>query len=176
VVTSSGSLGRGGLKRSSKLPPNAHAVRVHWNPLSGSVPVAAPLFRAGLQGRPANYIRIGIIEVPGLDPKAASEIGVKHKETTSGRIPMQESRLLTQFEELADKMGIEIRYEPIKREGGFYPGGLCAIKGQYALIINTQASITDKLETIARALKRFDLSQVYVRPALREYMDTFSDS
>ena len=89
---------------------------------------------------------------------------------------MEENSLLAQFEELANNLNVEVRYEPIKREGSFYPGGLCIIKGKYVIIINTQANTRDRLETIAGALGRFDLSRMYVRPALREYMDGLSDS
>ena len=89
---------------------------------------------------------------------------------------MDESSLLGQFEELANTLNIEVRYEPLKREGRFYPGGLCLIKGDYVIIINTLANAKDKVETMAKALKRFDLSQMYIRPALRDYMDGLSDS
>ncbi len=84
---------------------------------------------------------------------------------------MDEDTLLGQLEELAHALGIEVRYEPLKREGGFFPGGLCRIKGEYALILNAAATTEDKIETMAKALKRFDLSRVYVRPGLREFLD-----
>ena len=89
---------------------------------------------------------------------------------------MDESSLLGQFEELANNLNIEVRYESLKREGSFYPGGLCTIKGENVIIINTLANPKDKVETMAKALKRFDLSQMYIRPALRDYMDGLSDS
>ena len=84
---------------------------------------------------------------------------------------MDEDTLLGQLEELAHALGIEVRDEPLKREGGFFPGGLCRIKGEYALILNSAATTEDKIETMAKALKRFDLSRVYVRPGLREFLD-----
>jgi hypothetical protein len=45
------------------------------------------------------------------------------------------------------------------------------LKGEYVLIINSKATVKDKMRTIAEALKRFDLDQVYIRPALRELLD-----
>ncbi|UCF56135.1 MAG: hypothetical protein JSW15_08520 [Deltaproteobacteria bacterium] len=88
---------------------------------------------------------------------------------------MDENTLLSQLEELAHSLGIEIRYEPIKKEGSFYPGGLCQIKGEYVLILNSAATVRDKIQTLARAVNRFDLSQVYLRPGLREFLDKFPE-
>jgi hypothetical protein len=88
---------------------------------------------------------------------------------------LDENTLLSQLEELAHSLGIEIRYEPIKKEGSFYPGGLCQIKGEYVLILNSAATVRDKIQTLARAVNRFDLSQVYLRPGLREFLDKFPE-
>jgi hypothetical protein len=79
------------------------------------------------------------------------------------------------LEDLAHSLGIEIRYEPIKKEGSFYPGGLCLFKGKYLLVLNPKATVGDKIETLARAVKRFDLSHVYLRPGLREFLEDKGD-
>ena len=84
---------------------------------------------------------------------------------------MDEDTLLGQLEELAHSLGIEIRYEPLKRESSFFPGGLCRIKGEYVLILNAAATTEDKIQIMAKALNRFDLSRVYLRPGLREFLD-----
>ena len=86
---------------------------------------------------------------------------------------MDEDTLLGQLEELAHSLGIEIRDEPLRREGSFFPGGLCRIKGEYVLILNAAAATEDKIQTLAKAVNRFDLSRVYLRPGLREFLDNF---
>ena len=88
---------------------------------------------------------------------------------------MDENILLGQIEELARSLGIKVRYEPIKKDGSFYPGGLCQLKGEYVLILNSAATVIDKIQTLAKAVNRFDLSQVYVRPGLREFLDYFPE-
>ena len=88
---------------------------------------------------------------------------------------MDEDTLLGQLEELAHSLGIEIRDEPQKREGGFFPGGLCRIKGEYVLILNSAAATEDKIQTLAKAVNRFDLSRVYLRPGLREFLDNIKE-
>ena len=89
---------------------------------------------------------------------------------------MDENTLLSQLEELAESLHIEVRYESFKGEGAFSTGGLCKLKGEYLLIINSKASARDKVEAIAGALKGFDLSQVYLRPGLREFLDAFNET
>jgi hypothetical protein len=67
---------------------------------------------------------------------------------------LDDETLLGQLEELAQS-----------------PGGLCRIKGEYVLILNSTATIEDKIHTLAKAVNRFDLSRVYLRPGLREFLD-----
>lgn len=83
---------------------------------------------------------------------------------------LDEKAILDQLEELAQTLGIQVRYEPIEIEGSFYAGDLCRLKGENILIINPEATIKDKIQIFARAVKRFDLNQVYIRPALREFL------
>jgi hypothetical protein len=86
---------------------------------------------------------------------------------------MDEKTLLGQLEDLARSLSIEVRYEPFKKEGLFSSGGLCKLKGHYLLIANTKWSNRDKIEALANAVNRFDLSQVYLRPGLRAFLDGF---
>ena len=94
----------------------------------------------------------------------------------SGRnFGLHENTMLGQLEELAQSLAIQIRYEPIKKEGTFSPGGLCRLKGENLLIVNSKATTKDKIQALAKAVNRFDLSQVYVRPGVREFLDTVSE-
>jgi len=83
---------------------------------------------------------------------------------------LDEHSLLGQLEDLARGLGIEVRYEMLKREGAFTQGGLCRLKGQYLLLVNSKAHIRDKIEALALAVNRFDLSQVFMKPGLREFL------
>jgi hypothetical protein len=47
---------------------------------------------------------------------------------------MDEQEILNQLEELAESLGIIIRYEQLLKEGSFFPGGLCKVKGENILI------------------------------------------
>jgi hypothetical protein len=82
--------------------------------------------------------------------------------------------MLGQLEEVARSVGIDIRYDTIKKVETFSTGGLCQLRGDYVLIINAQAPLEDKIEMVADAVVRFDLSQVYVKPNVREYLERFN--
>jgi hypothetical protein len=86
---------------------------------------------------------------------------------------MDEQTILDQLEELAERFGIQIRYEPIKQDEDFVKvvGGLCLLRGTYVLIIDSKAAMRDKITTFAEALRHFDLDQIYIKPALRELLD-----
>ena len=84
---------------------------------------------------------------------------------------MDESTLLGELEEVARSLGVDVRYESMKREGSFTSGGLCRLRGTYLLIVNSKASVRDKIEALAVALKRFDLSRLYIKPGLRDYLE-----
>jgi hypothetical protein len=86
---------------------------------------------------------------------------------------MDDHTSLMRLEELADKLGIPIRYDKIKPEEDeiIISGGLCRMKGNLVIIINSRATTKSKIQVMLGALKHFDLSGVYVRPALRELLE-----
>jgi len=85
---------------------------------------------------------------------------------------MDENTILDQLEELIEKFGVRIRCETIKQDEDSVHviGGLCLLKGEYVLIINSKATIRDKIWTLGIALKQFDHDQIYIRPVLRELL------
>jgi hypothetical protein len=86
---------------------------------------------------------------------------------------MDENSLIDLFEELAEGLGVKIRYEGIRQDEDavYVAGGLCLLNGEYVLIVNSNGSARDRIRTLATALKHFDLDKVYIRPVLRELLD-----
>jgi len=85
---------------------------------------------------------------------------------------MDDHSTLSLLEELADKLDIPIRYEIIKDELTG-PGGLCRIQGKFILIINSNVTVKEKIQIMTEALRRFDLGNIYVRPALRKLLEEY---
>lgn len=86
---------------------------------------------------------------------------------------MDQGSILGQLEDLARSLGIEVRYEMLKREGAVTQGGLCRVKGQWLFLVNSKASTRDKIEALALAVNRFDLSQIFMKPGLRDFLTRF---
>ena len=84
---------------------------------------------------------------------------------------MDDSAILGHLEALADTLGIQIRYECMEGETAFPSGGLCRIRDKQFIIVNTRATTREKVQTLARAIRRFDLSRIYLRPALRDFLE-----
>ena len=79
--------------------------------------------------------------------------------------------ILLRFEELADQLGILVRDENINIDDVSSNGGLCLVEGKYILILNSKSTIQEKIQVAIKALQQFDLSDVYVKPAIRELLE-----
>ena len=86
---------------------------------------------------------------------------------------MDENTVTGLLEELIERCGVRIRYEAIQQDEDSrrVAGGLCLLKREYVVIVNAKATATERIVTLAKALKHFDLDQIYIRPALRELLD-----
>jgi hypothetical protein len=83
---------------------------------------------------------------------------------------MTREELLIQLEELAARLNIQVQYESVKSEDPSTFGGYCRINDQHMIILHSKALISRKIEIITEALKRFDIDDVYLLPALREHL------
>ncbi len=84
---------------------------------------------------------------------------------------MDETVVLGHLEALAHTLGIQVRYEHIESETAFPSGGFCRIRDKQVIIVNTKATVGEKVQTLIRALRRFDLSNIYLKPALRDLLE-----
>jgi len=84
---------------------------------------------------------------------------------------LDERAVLDHLEALAYSLGIQVRYERLDGETAFPAGGLCRVKDKHFIIVNAGAPINEKVRTLTRALKRFDLSGVYLKPAIRDLLE-----
>jgi hypothetical protein len=83
--------------------------------------------------------------------------------------------ILNQLEELAENLGVKIRYEILKRDAGLQRGGLCRLKGEYLVFIDSKATTKERIDGLARTLGRFELDKVYIKPGLREFLGRYED-
>ncbi len=84
---------------------------------------------------------------------------------------MNNDVLLQSLEEVAERLDIVVREESILLEESFSPGGLCRIEGKYVLILNSRATVEEKIQVAVKALRQFNLDDIYMKPALRELLE-----
>ena len=86
---------------------------------------------------------------------------------------MDESTIMEQLQELIERFGVQIRHEAIKQDEDSVKvvGGLCVLRGECVLIINSKATIRDKIYSLGMVLKQFNHDQIYMPPVLRELLD-----
>lgn len=90
---------------------------------------------------------------------------------------MNDEILLSQFVELADKLEILVRDENINiDESSTSPGGLCRVEGKYVVILNSKATVKEKIQVMITALRQFDLRDMYVKPVIRELLEGYKES
>ncbi len=84
---------------------------------------------------------------------------------------MNEEVLLSHLEELSDKLEILVRDENINIEESSSTGGLCCVEGKYILILNSKSTAKEKIQVMINALNQFDLSDIYIKPVIRELLE-----
>lgn len=88
---------------------------------------------------------------------------------------MNEEVLLYQLEELAEKLEISVRDENINVEESSSTGGLCRVEGKYVLLLHSKVTVKEKIQVMVKALQQFDLSDIYVKPAIRELLEGYDE-
>jgi hypothetical protein len=85
---------------------------------------------------------------------------------------MTPPRLLSELEALAARIGVAIRAEPFGSGLLAGRGGLCRIRGEFAVVMDSSLPLADKIAVLAGALARFDLDAIYVPPLLRARIES----
>lgn len=80
---------------------------------------------------------------------------------------MTQELILQGLESLIQNLSIDLRYEK-----GDFMGGLCKIRNKEVFIINNKLPIEKKITLMAVELNRLNLEQIYIRPALRDIIES----
>jgi hypothetical protein len=81
---------------------------------------------------------------------------------------MEDARLLSMLEGLADRLGVPVTYAPLATEEFGAQGGTCVIRGRREIILERTLSIRQKARLLAEALAQTDLESVFLLPAVRD--------
>jgi hypothetical protein len=78
---------------------------------------------------------------------------------------MTEQNTFSQFEQLAEQMGISF----VEGKGDF-AGGFCTLNGDRFIVLNRLKPMSQRLRVLARSFHELRLDQHYVIPSLREFI------
>jgi hypothetical protein len=84
---------------------------------------------------------------------------------------MEPQKTYQYLEELAEKIGISIRYEDLSNSEFTAQSGLCRIRGRCFYIMDTSKDLTQRIAALSECLSQMDLDGVYVMPAVRAILE-----
>ena len=80
---------------------------------------------------------------------------------------MEEKRLLQELEEIAEKLSIAVQYDDLLGMDFNVKGGLCKLRGKNVIILDRRTPPRERIDLLARALRQFDLSPIFMKPYIR---------
>ena len=84
--------------------------------------------------------------------------------------------VLSQFERLAHTLGVRIEYMELGEDGDVASsdGGLCQFRGQNLVLVDRRLPPHLKCRVLALDFGRFDLSEVFAMPAVRQMIERYA--
>jgi hypothetical protein len=79
---------------------------------------------------------------------------------------MKHEEMIGELQEVARQLGVTVRYER-----GDFEGGYCILKTERVLLVNRRLLPARKAVELALALHEIGLESVFVKPAVREFIE-----
>jgi hypothetical protein len=79
---------------------------------------------------------------------------------------MKLEELIQELQSVAQQLGVSIRYER-----GDFEGGYCILKTQKILLVNKRLFPNRKASVLALALQEIGLENLFLKPAVRAYIE-----
>ncbi|MBI5044021.1 MAG: hypothetical protein HZC10_09410 [Nitrospirae bacterium] len=87
---------------------------------------------------------------------------------------MKSELILQQLEELAEKLSIKVSYDSLREGNINTKGGICRVENNYRILVDKRLPAREKVDVIARCISKFDLSQYFIAPEVRELIIAYS--
>ena len=75
--------------------------------------------------------------------------------------------LIVMFEELAHRLNVKL-----VQDKGDFSGGSCLIKEESFIVVNRRKPLEQRLKVLAKEFGKINLTDVYLVPALRSYIES----
>jgi hypothetical protein len=79
---------------------------------------------------------------------------------------MKHEILIQELQDVATQLGVTIRFER-----GDFEGGYCILRDQKILLVNRRLFPAKKASVLAMAMHEIGLEDMYLKPAVREYIE-----
>ena len=83
---------------------------------------------------------------------------------------MKPDKLLLELELLLEQAGYKLR-----KERGSFRGNDCLIEGEKLVMVNKNKPVESQVGTLARVLANIDLSNTYIKPAIKKELEIIWD-
>ena len=86
---------------------------------------------------------------------------------------MKPEQTYQDLKELAEKLDVTVSEQNLRSAGIKVKSGICKVKGKNILIMDNQLPFQDKNEILATCLNKLPHEDIFIVPALREFLDSF---
>ena len=86
---------------------------------------------------------------------------------------MKPNQIYHDLKELAEKLDVTVSEQNLRSTGIKVKSGICKVKGKNILIIDNKLPFKDKNEILAACLSKLPHENIFIVPALREFLDSF---
>ncbi len=88
---------------------------------------------------------------------------------------MNDLSLLEHLEQIAQRLGVELRYENLGQSGFRSDGGYCKVAGKPLILLNRKDSRQRKIRVLCRCLNKLNLQGIFIPPAVRSVIETLEN-
>jgi hypothetical protein len=79
--------------------------------------------------------------------------------------------ILQSLIELAEKLSVKVIFKNLQDEEFIIRGGMCSVKGETLILIDSRSSFEERIKIFCRELKKFNLDNIFISPLLREILE-----
>ena len=88
---------------------------------------------------------------------------------------MKPEQTYQDLKEVAEKLGVGVSEQNLRSTGINVKSGLCKVKGKNIIIIDKKLPLEDKNEVLASCLSKLPYEDIFMVPALRDFLDKHSN-
>ncbi len=84
---------------------------------------------------------------------------------------MDQKLILAGLEEVAERLGLTVRYERLGDDEFDVKSGRCRLKGRNILMIERRLDLKGRIDVLSRELRPMNLSGIFIKPFLRAVLE-----